>query len=539
MATRRPLDRYAGKRTFGRTPEPAAAHPGSRRGPLLFVIQQHAARRLHFDFRLELDGVLRSWAVPKGLTLDASQKHLAVEVEDHPFAYGSFEGRIPAGEYGAGAVIVWDCGMYAPDKDGARWERAFAEAQARAALAAGQLDFFLRGEKLKGSFVLVRTARDPKQWLLMKRRDRFAREGEARLPELSVLSGLTLEEMAAGPEPARIGAERLAPDGPPEALPLTLTPMLAREGGLLRTQAGFLYEPKLDGYRVLAFVDAPAADGAACVRLQSRSGIDLTAFFPEVVSELAAQGASLVFDGEIVALAAGGRPSFNMLQRRAQPMSAPALAKARKAAPAVLVCFDLLHFAGINLRGAPYSDRQRHLSQALITGPHLQRIHAGPDAQALYAAALEQGHEGIVAKRCDSPYQPGRRSPAWVKIKAVQTAELVVGGYTQGQGGREALGALLLGYWEGGQLLYAGHAGSGLSAASIAALRPQLAQRRVARCPFAVRPALHRPTTWLSPTLVVEVRFLGWTAAGKLRAPVFVRLRPEVAAASVTRPSSP
>jgi bifunctional non-homologous end joining protein LigD len=530
LAVKRTLADYTARREFERTPEPRPAHPRERSGPLLFVIQQHAARRLHFDFRLELDGVLRSWAVPKGPSLDPDHKRLAVAVEDHPVAYGSFEGVIPAGEYGAGAVIVWDCGMYAPIEHSACWERAPAEELARAGFASGKLDFCLRGTKLKGSFVLVRTGRSDKQWLLIKQHDRFARESGTPLSGASVLSGMTLTEMAASSAPPSID-RHLAPEGPSEALPERLAPMLAREGGLLRSDPNFLYEPKLDGYRVLAF-----ADTAGHVRLTSRGGIDLTPFFPEVLPELAEQGVSMVLDGEIVALGPDGRPSFSVLQRRAQAMSAAALAKAQVATPAVLVCFDLLHFAGINLRGMPYSDRRLHLTQALITGGHLQLIHAGPDAQALYEAALEHGHEGIVAKRRNSPYQPGRRSPAWVKIKAAQTAELVVAGYTEGQGDREELGALLLGYWQDGMLIYAGHVGSGLTSTSIAGLRPQLMRLRAAKCPFSARPGLHRPTTWLTPQLVVEVRFMGWTAAGKLRAPVFVRARLDVMTSSVSRP---
>jgi bifunctional non-homologous end joining protein LigD len=545
---RRPLQRYAAKRAFERTPEPAPATPGLRQGPLLFVIQLHAARRLHQDFRLELDGVLKSWAVPKGLTLDAQQKRLAVEVEDHPFEYGSFEGVIPQGEYGAGAVIVWDCGVYAPDEDGACWERERAERQVRAGLAAGKLDILLRGEKLKGSFVLVRTAgtgaggSEQKQWLLIKQRDRFTREADTQVSPRSVLSGRTLEEMAAGPAPARIDAAQLAPAGPAEALPERLEPMLAQEGGELRARPGFLYEPKLDGYRVLAFVDCgPGTAGR--VRLKSRGGIDLTPFFPEVATELATQVASLVADGEIVALGADGRPSFNALQKRAQPMSTTALRAAQVATPAVLVCFDLLHFAGLNLRGAPYEDRRRYLAQALLPGAHLQLMHAHEDGEALYAAALASGHEGILAKRRDSPYLAGKRSSAWLKIKAQKTAELVVGGFTQGLGERETLGALLLGYWERGgaratdaRLIYAGHVGSGLSGESIAALQAQLPGLHSPRSPFATRPSLHRPTTWLRPELVVEVRFLSWTAAGLLRAPVFVRTRPDIAAMSIVKP---
>jgi bifunctional non-homologous end joining protein LigD len=532
---KRSLDRYATKRSFSRTPEPPPEVAEVRHGPLLFVIQKHAARRLHYDFRLELDGVLKSWAVPKGLSLDASEKRLAVEVEDHPFEYGSFEGVIPHREYGAGAVIVWDCGVYSPDEDGESLDRTQATADARAGLEAGKLTFFLRGQKVKGAFALVRTkSGNGRQWLLIKHRDRFATAASLPEPDTSVLSGLTLDEMASGAAPERDDAMRLAPAGPAETLPRELDPMLAREGDAARLDRHWLFEPKLDGYRVLASLQG------SNVRLKSRGGLDLTASFPELVRDLAQQHAgSLILDGEIVALGPDGRPSFNLLQKRAQPKTSAALAAAQRAAPAVLVCFDLLHFAGVNTRRARYIDRRRYLAQILLPTAHLQLIHASPDAEALYAAAVAAGHEGVVAKRKDSRYQPGRRSPAWVKIRAAHTTELVVGGYTQGKGEREPLGALLLGYWEDSGLKYAGHVGSGLTEAAIDALRPRLAQLRVAHSPFADKPPLHRPTTWLRPELVAQVRFIAWTPAGLLRAPVFLRLRQDVAARSIRKPTAP
>lgn len=531
---KRSLSRYAAKRTFTRTPEPPPEAGEARHGPLLFVIQKHAARRLHYDLRLELDGVLKSWAVPKGPSLEASEKRLAVAVEDHPFEYGSFEGVIPEKEYGAGAVIVWDCGVYSPDENGRRFfgDRAAAEERASAGLESGKLSFFLRGQKVKGSFALVRT-RNANEWLLIKHRDRFATGAELPEPDRSVLSALTLDEMASASAPARIDATRLAPAGPEETLPRDLEPMLAREASAVRSDPHWLFEPKLDGYRVLAFVEGSR------LRLMSRGGIDLTASFPEIAQDLAQQDASLIMDGEIVALGPDGRPSFNAVQRRAQPKSPAALATAQRTAPAVLVCFDLLHFAGINTRGAPYSDRRRYLAQTLLPGKHLQLIHAGEDAEALYSAALASGHEGIVAKRKDSPYQAGKRSSAWLKIKPMQTVELVVGGYTKGKGEREPLGALLLGYWDDGALRYAGHVGSGLSETTIEALRPQLAQLATSRVPFITPPPLHRPTTWLKPELVAEIHFLDWTPAGLLRAPVFVRLREDIAPRSVRKPAAP
>ncbi|MBV9697392.1 MAG: DNA ligase D [Gammaproteobacteria bacterium] len=532
--SKRALERYAQKRTFSRTPEPPARTAEARHGPLLFVVQKHAARRLHYDFRLELDGVLKSWAIPKGPSLDPADKRMAVQVEDHPFDYGSFEGVIPARQYGAGNVIVWDCGVYSPDEDEQYdfADRERAEARLRRELEAGKLSIFLCGEKLKGSFTLVRTAQTT-QWLLIKHRDRFAQPNDVLARHLSVLSCVALEEVGERGVRQRLPAARLAPAGPAESLPRRLQPMLAETGAAPHSDPQWRYEPKLDGYRVLAFI----ADGQ--VRLNSRRGLDLTPCFPELVTDLAQQPAGqLLLDGEIVALdPKSGRPSFNALQNRAQLKSAAEIARAQRETPVVLVCFDLLHFAGVNLRAAPYEDRRRYLSQCLLPAPHLQLVHSGASAEELYAAALAVGFEGIVGKRLDSPYLPGKRSPCWLKLKDAHTAEFVIGGYTRGKGARDPLGALLLGFYEGKSLCYAGHVGSGLDEASIAAVLAQAPKLKRAKSPFATAPPLHRPTTWLEPKLVAEVSFGEFTTTDTLRAPVFLRLRSDVPARSVRRPA--
>ena len=531
-AADRPLEPYAAKRAFTRTPEPGPALVTGRGGPLLFLVQKHAARRLHYDFRLELDGVLKSWAVPKGPSLEPGEKRMAVAVEDHPFDYASFEGVIPAKEYGAGRVIVWDCGVYSPDEERryAFADRQEAEQRARAGIEQGKLSIFLRGEKLKGSFALVRTA-TPGQWLLIKHKDAFASGEDVTLQDRSVLSGVSLDDLSAGASPPRLDAARLAPGAPAEAMPGTLAPMLAMTAEAARSDPDWLFEPKLDGYRVIAFITGTT------VRLQSRRGIDLTAQFPEIVAELAALGQDrMILDGEIVALGPDGRPSFNALQNRAQRRSAADIADGQRQTPVVLVCFDLLHFNGVNTRVASYAERRRYLCQCLLPGTHVQLIHVGKDAQALYAAAMASGYEGVVGKRLDSIYQPGQRVATWRKIKPVRSAEFVIGGCTKGNGAREPLGALLLGYWQDGALEYAGHVGSGLDDAAVAQLTERTRELQVRRWPFAQKPALHRPTTWLEPRLVAEVSFLDWTPAGLLRAPVFIRLRDDVPVHSVVRP---
>jgi bifunctional non-homologous end joining protein LigD len=529
-----PLGPYAAKRSFARTPEPGPAAAAKRTGPLLFVVQKHAARRLHYDFRLELDGVLKSWAVPKGPSLDTRDKRMAVAVEDHPFEYASFEGVIPPMEYGAGRVIVWDCGVYSPDEGQVYsfGDRAEAEERVRKELARGKLSLFLRGEKLKGSFTLVRT-RAEKQWLLIKHRDRFAEESDILVHNRSVLCGMALDDLSSDRAPRREDALGLTPRGTPEAMPASLAPMLATTSEGSRFDADWLFEPKLDGYRALAFIRGHS------VRLNSRRGLDLTELFPEIVSDLAGQAIDgMVLDGEIVALGEDGRPSFNALQNRAQLKTPQEIANAERRTPAIFVCFDLLHFAGINLRAARYADRRRYLAQCVLPSQRIQLVHVEDNAEQLYAAALRSGYEGIMAKRRDGIYQPGRRTSAWLKVKPVQSAEFVIGGRTRGKGEREPLGALLLGYWERGELRYAGHVGSGLSETGVAELTRRARELTRKTSPFTEKPPVHRPTTWLEPRLVAEVSFAEWTPAGLLRAPVFVRLRNDVPARSVRKPAA-
>src|SRR3990170_528639 len=323
------LSDYSAKRAFAVTPEPAPAATEARSGPLLFVIQQHSARRLHYDFRLECDGVLKSWAVPKGPSLDPAEKRLAVQTEDHPYDYASFEGVIPPGQYGAGEVIVWDCGVYSPDEGETSFhDRARAEREVREGLEKGKLGILLRGEKLKGSFALVRT-KGGKEWLLIKHKDRFVSKDDITQRHRSVLSGVAVAEMKFAPA-HRIPAARLVPAGNIGPLPAALEPMHAEQGEAAFNHADWMWEPKLDGYRVLAFIDENG------VTLRSRRGLDLSGDFPKLAAELAKQAAgSMLLDGEIVAFDAEGKPSFHAMQDRGP------------ATTAVLYCFDLLHFAGV------------------------------------------------------------------------------------------------------------------------------------------------------------------------------------------------
>jgi bifunctional non-homologous end joining protein LigD len=513
------LSEYSAKRTFTATPEPGPVPVEGRNGPLMFVIQQHSATRLHYDFRIECDGVLMSWAVPKGPSLDPADKRLAVRTEDHPFDYGSFEGIIPAGQYGAGEVIVWDCGVYSPDEDDQTWfhDRAEAERLVKEGLEDGKISLQLRGEKVKGSFALVRT-KDTKTWLLIKHKDRFVAKGDLTERDRSVLSGVTVEEMTAVPV-QRIPAERLVPGGEKRPAPAKLLPMHAEIGDAAFNNPDWMWEPKLDGYRALAFIDG---DG---VKLRSRNDLELGGDFPRVVAELGEQDVSgMVLDGEIVAFDASGKPSFGAMQNRD-----------RSAERAVFYCFDLLYFAGADLRKAIYADRRRYLSQCLLPSPLVQLVHAEEDGLALHKAAMASGFEGVIGKRKSSTYEAGKRSKAWLKVKAINSADFVVGGYTTGKGSRAPLGALLLGHWQGRKLRFASHVGSGFDDKTLARTKKLLEPLRRKTSPFTDDPELNAPTTWVEPKLVAEVKFQGWTDDHHLRAPVFLRLRDDVDVRDVKR----
>ncbi len=472
---------------------------------------------MHYDLRLECDGVLKSWAVPKGPSADPADKRLAMQTEDHPYDYAAFEGVIPAGQYGAGEMIVWDCGVYSPDEGGKTsfHDRAEAERRVREELERGKLSFFLRGEKVKGSFALVRT-RQKNSWLLIKHKDRFVAKAALTERNRSVLCGLTVEDLKKLPV-QRIPVARLVPAGKTAPVPAGLAPMHAELADAAFDDPDWMWEPKLDGYRALAFIDGEG------VTLRSRRGLDLAADFPRLIAELRSQaGATMVLDGEIVAFDANGKPSFNALQNRAPQV--------------VYYCFDLLHFAGIDLREAPYADRRRYLAQCLLPSPAVQLVHASEAGTELAAAALASGLEGVVGKRKDSRYEAGRRSRAWLKVKATRSADFVVGGYTKGRGSRAPLGALLVGTWDGaGKLHYASHVGSGFDERSLPQVQARLDKLRVEACPFAEKPPLNGPAVWVEPRLVAEVKFQDWTPDRRLRAPVFLKLRDDVDPAEVRR----
>ncbi|MGH8732528.1 MAG: DNA ligase D, partial [Burkholderiales bacterium] len=338
-------------------------------------------------------------------------------------------------------------------------------------------------------------------------------------------SGIAVDEMKTMPV-QRLEAEKLAPAGKHEALPEKLEPMHAELAQAPFNKPDWMWEPKLDGYRVIASIGEK-------VTLRSRRGLELAKTFPGLAAELGKQGASMVLDGEIVAFDESGKPSFNALQNRFQLKTERDIATAERSTPVVFYAFDLLHVDGVDLRKAAYTDRRRYLAQCLLPSPLVQIVHAGEDGVELYRAALASGFEGVIGKRKDSRYEAGKRSSAWLKVKSTTSGDFVVGGYTKGKGARAPLGALLIGYWQGGKLRYASHVGSGFDDRTLKQVQERLEPQRRKTCPFDSKPELNAPTTWVEPETVVEVKFQGWTGDGSLRAPVFLRLREDLDAKQV------
>ena len=515
---RRSLDTYRQKRDPARTPEPfGTAHPAPAAAQThRFVVQQHAARRMHWDLRLEIDGVLVSWAVPRGPSVDPNEKRLAVQTEDHPLEYAEFEGVIPAGNYGAGAMIVWDTGTY----------HSLDENTPAEGVRVGKLDLELRGHKLRGRWALVRTkGSEGKDWLLFKKPDgaHGGPEPVAAQPG-SVFSGLTISELHDGARrDAELGDLAAAAGAPQRPLPAAaLAPMLAETAEKPFSRAGWVFELKYDGIRVLI-----VRDGEGMPRLLARSGRDVTASFPEIAAAAAHLPVdAFVIDGELIALDERGTGSFERLQQRLGLTNPRSVGRASAEVPVQVFGFDLLAVAGHDLRALPLSTRKT-LLRRLVPAHGVIRFadHVDEHGTPFFDAACQHGVEGIVAKRADAPYVSGRRSRDWVKIKAPKTAYLAVVGFLPGKGTRETLGSLMLAWRGNSGLVYAGNAGSGLSDARIAALLPALRAATRAAPAFAAAEPLARHAVFVEPSLVAEVRFTETTERGLLRQPVFVGMR--------------
>ena len=509
------LSAYRAKRDSAATGEPFGETGGAR--PRLFCVQEHDARRRHFDLRLEIDGVLRSWAVPQGFSADPAVKRLAVATEDHPVEYADFEGVIPKGQYGAGAMILWDRGLWVPLADP---ERGLEE---------GKLLFELRGFKLRGTWTLVKTkgrGRDPKEWLLIKERgDAWVRRGEdaAGFPPESVLSGLTVEGLGAGADPsAAVVGELAGLRAPRRAVdPQRVELMLARHRERPFRDEAWLFELKYDGYRTLA------ARTPAGPLLLSRNGNDLTARFPEVARAVAAlPGADLVADGEIVVLDGEGRPSFQGLQKRAQLSRRPDVERGAVERPATLYLFDLLALGGHDLRGLPLLERKRLLARLL---PPLGTIryadHVVGEGVALFDEVRRRGLEGILAKRAASPYRGGRGED-WLKVRADKEGEFWVVGYTEQEPGPRVASLDVAGFRDGVPV-YAGRVGSGLDEEQQRELLARLPELATAAWPLGGAPPPVKGSRWVRPRLRIEVRYKEWTEGGQLRQPVLLSLGEE------------
>ena len=524
MAERDPLSRYRDKRTAGATPEPGVASqteeaagttPAGVAGGL-FVIHKHAASRLHWDLRLELGGALTSWAVPKGPSLDPSEKRLAVHVEDHPLEYVDFEEVIPPGNYGAGPMIVWDRGNWVALED------------PEAGIRDGKLLFELRGYKLRGVWTLVKLKKTEREWLLIREKRTLPRselvaahEADVGVPQESILSGLTVEELGEhvdrGEPLARMAAGLGAPRKAVRGERVKI--MLAHTAEAPFSNPKWLFELKLDGYRMIA-----SKDGPVC-RLYTRNGNDATTWFPEVVRALRALPvADFVLDGEVVMHDEAGRPSFQRLQKRARIRRPMDIKRASLRQPATFYVFDFLGAVGHDLRGLPLADRKELLRGLLPPAGPLRFVdHFAGMGEALYEQVTSMGLEGIVGKRADSRYRAGR-SRSWLKLRASRSADVVVMGFTEPKGGLEGLGALHMAGLEGDRLVYLGRVGTGFSSSDRTALRTRL-EAVETDAPAAEGVIPEGSDHWVRPELVAEVRFLERTADGLLRQPVFSHLR--------------
>lgn len=531
----RKLAAYAKKRKFDETPEPAGRVGKHTVGPLQFVVQKHDATRLHYDFRLELGGTLKSWAVPKGPSLDPAVRRLAVHVEDHPLEYGGFEGDIPRGHYGAGSVIVWDRGTWTPEGGVEQAERDYK---------AGKLKFHLHGEKLRGGWMLVRTplrgSGGKEQWLLIKEHDEAERHGEVAevtlIEPASVLTGKplvrnpatkapTVKPVKPKKEPAPVDGSKAA-----RVLPKSLKPQLATL--VSEPPSGdWEYEIKFDGYRILTRIDL-SPRGSKRVRLFTRNGHDWTDKFPAQVKELEALHVDNGWlDGEAVVLDARGIPNFQALQNAFET---------GKSATIVLFLFDAPFLNGKDLRHANLDVRRAAL-QAIFAASRLPEegaLRFSPSLdkppRELLVGACAMGLEGIMGKRRDSPYVEGR-SPHWVKLKCRRRQEFVIAGYTDPTGARDEFGALLLGVYEGKELIYAGRVGTGFTHTMLREIRKELDKHLSPKTPFAHPPRERGEIHWLKPELVCECNFAEWTDDGSVRQASFLALRSDKPAKAIVR----
>lgn len=552
------LREYHRKRNFKVTAEPAGKTPktGSKKGALRFVIQKHDASRLHYDFRLEMDGTLKSWAVPKGLPWAKGERHLAVEVEDHPIEYGGFEGIIPKGQYGGGTVMLWDRGTYEPGGD-----------DNLQALKDGRLHFFLHGEKVDGEWSLVRMHGEDNQWLLIKSGESM-KPLSAKRDNESVASKRTMEQIAkdadatwnsnraddhaAKPSKAAMAfKEKVAAKSREAATKPTtraktkgkrlptlkfVEPMKAKLVDEAPSGDNWAYEVKFDGYRALALKSGNN------VQLLSRNNKDFAKRFPEIIEAIRALDVEVaVLDGEVNALDKKGHTSFQLLQG----------SDSKDRPPIVYYLFDALRIGDEDLMDQPLTKRKERLEALLqdVQDPLRYSTTLNAPPERLLKEVRRLGLEGLIGKRKDSVYEVGRRSGSWVKVKCLHEQEFVIGGYTPPGGSRSSFGALLVGYYDKKKLIYCGKVGTGFNHESLKALHAEMKKLATEECPFVglpesedagrwnqhITPAEYKRCHWVKPKLVAQLKFTEWTGDGKLRHPVYLGLREDKAAADVKR----
>jgi bifunctional non-homologous end joining protein LigD len=539
------LEEYKRKRDFTQTPEPAAgavSRSAGRGG--FFCVQRHDATHLHYDFRLEIEGALKSWAVPKGPSLDPTVKHYAAHVEDHPVDYGDFEGNIPKGSYGGGSVMLWDRGTF----------ELIGPESGEAQIARGDLKFELQGEKLSGTWALVHMKgrgsgkNKDNGWLIIKKKDAAAQPGwDIEQFAVSVKTGRTQAEIAAdlpsrkkaatkkkaalrkkkaAIDPAAIPGAKAAP------MPGFFPPMGASLADTPPSGGNWMFELKWDGVRGLAYI----TDGA--LSIYTRNNIRCEQQYPELqVIPHYIDARQAVLDGEIVALNPHGISKFELIQPRIHTRDAAAIAKMASKNPVQYFVFDLLYLDGYDLRQSPLSARKAALER-IVKPFDLMHFsgHLSGEARDLLEAARQNGLEGFIAKAPDSVYE-SRRSRSWIKLKVTQEQEFVIGGYTPGE--RDTFGSLTLGFHEGGKLIYCGNVGTGFTEKILRDLLTKMQARLIDKMPFQPDKLIPKGTVWVRPDLVAEIKFAEWTSDRKLRAPVYLGLREDKAPAEVGRETVP
>jgi bifunctional non-homologous end joining protein LigD len=513
------LKEYNKKRSFKKTPEPKGDETVPSSAGNYFFVQRHDATRLHYDFRLEIDGTLKSWAVPKGPSLEPLSKNLAVHVEDHPVAYGSFEGNIPKGEYGGGSVMLWDRGTF----------ELLGDAPGAVQIERGDLKFRLHGEKLKGEFALIhmRTRGKGNEWLIIKKKDAEAKPGwNIEDYAQSVSTGRTQQEIAENlpavqPPTATSNWSLAKIRGAVEApMPRSISPMLATLTSKPPPGDQWLYEVKWDGVRALCFVEDNQ------LRIFSRTQKRCDQQYPELsVLPHFLKASSAILDGEIAVLDGKGRSSFNLIQPRISQSDPNSIAHLARSTPVTLFLFDLIYLDGYDLRGVPLEERKKLLAEVVTPADHIRLSdHFVANGDAMLEAARAHGLEGILAKRRTSKYE-SRRGQEWFKIKVNCQQEFVIGGLTHGE--RDYFSSLVLGLYDGGKLVHAGQVGTGFNDKSLKDIYSRLEPLITKKSPFTGSVKALRDVTFVKPELVADIKFLEFTPEGLLRAPVFLGLRPD------------